>query len=84
MVEGDGLENRSASKGRQGFESLLLLQSTWEPWEEFPNPPALWLRRAKPAYAYAIMGTPLPTRLVPGGALGPRSTFGLEIRADLK
>ena len=24
----------------------------------FPNPPALWLRRAKPAYAYAIMGTP--------------------------
>jgi len=30
------------------------------------------------------MGTPLPTRLVPGGALGPRSTFGLEIRADLK
>ena len=25
VVEGDGLENRSASKGRQGFESLLLL-----------------------------------------------------------
>jgi hypothetical protein len=23
----------------------------------FPNPPALWLRRAKPAFAYAIMGT---------------------------
>ena len=23
----------------------------------FPNPPALWLRRAKPGYAYAIMGT---------------------------
>ena len=23
----------------------------------FPNPPALWLRRAKPACAYAIMGT---------------------------
>jgi hypothetical protein len=23
----------------------------------FPNPPALWLRRAKPAYANAIMGT---------------------------
>ena len=23
----------------------------------FPCPPALWLRRAKPAYAYAIMGT---------------------------
>ena len=22
-----------------------------------PNPPALWLRRAKPAFAYAIMGT---------------------------
>jgi hypothetical protein len=22
----------------------------------FPNPPALWLRRAKPALAYAIMG----------------------------
>jgi hypothetical protein len=26
--------------------------------EGFPNPPALWLRQAKPAYAYAIMGTP--------------------------
>ena len=23
----------------------------------FPNPPALWLRRAKPAFAYAIIGT---------------------------
>jgi len=23
----------------------------------FPTPPALWLRRAKPAFAYAIMGT---------------------------
>jgi hypothetical protein len=23
----------------------------------FPDAPALWLRRAKPAYAYAIMGT---------------------------
>jgi hypothetical protein len=23
----------------------------------FPNPPALWLRRAKPAFANAIMGT---------------------------
>jgi hypothetical protein len=23
----------------------------------FPNPPALWLRQAKPAYAYAVMGT---------------------------
>ena len=23
----------------------------------FPNPPAIWLRRAKPAYANAIMGT---------------------------
>ena len=23
----------------------------------FPNPPALWLRRAKPAFAYAVMGT---------------------------
>jgi hypothetical protein len=23
----------------------------------FPNPPALWLWRAKPAFAYAIMGT---------------------------
>jgi hypothetical protein len=23
----------------------------------FPNPPALWLRRAKPGYAYAFMGT---------------------------
>jgi len=22
-----------------------------------PNPPALWRRRAKPTYAYAIMGT---------------------------
>jgi hypothetical protein len=22
-----------------------------------PNPPALWLRRAEPVYAYAIMGT---------------------------
>jgi hypothetical protein len=22
----------------------------------FPNPPALWLRRAKPGYANAIMG----------------------------
>ena len=25
--------------------------------EGFPNPPALWLRRAKPAFAYAMMGT---------------------------
>ena len=26
--------------------------------EGFPNPPALWLRQAKPAFAYAIvMGT---------------------------
>ena len=24
----------------------------------FPNPPALWLRRAKPGYAYAIHGNP--------------------------
>jgi hypothetical protein len=24
----------------------------------FPCPPALWLWRAKPAFAYAIMGTP--------------------------
>ena len=31
VVEGDGLENRSASKGRQGFESLLLLQLRWKP-----------------------------------------------------
>jgi len=23
----------------------------------FPTPPALWLRRAKPGFAYAIMGT---------------------------
>jgi hypothetical protein len=23
----------------------------------FPTPPALWLRRAKPGYAYAIRGT---------------------------
>jgi hypothetical protein len=23
----------------------------------FPNPPALWLRRAKPGYANAFMGT---------------------------
>ena len=23
----------------------------------FPNPPALWLRRAKPGFAYATMGT---------------------------
>jgi hypothetical protein len=23
----------------------------------FPNPPALWLRRAKPASAYAVMAT---------------------------
>jgi len=23
----------------------------------FPYPPALWLRRAKPGYAYAVMGT---------------------------
>jgi hypothetical protein len=23
----------------------------------FPNPPALWLRLAKPAFAYAVMGT---------------------------
>jgi len=23
----------------------------------FPTPPALWLWRAKPAFAYAIMGT---------------------------
>jgi hypothetical protein len=23
----------------------------------FPNPPALWLRRAKPGFAYAIMGS---------------------------
>ncbi len=32
----------------------------------FPNPPAFWLRRAKPGYAYAIMGTL-------GGGLRPRS-----------
>jgi hypothetical protein len=29
----------------------------------FPNPPALWLRRAKPDYAYAIMGTARPGAL---------------------
>ena len=32
----------------------------------FPNPPALWLWRAKPAFAYAIMGAlgrvPKPSR----------------------
>ena len=47
-----------------------------------PNPPALWLRRAKPGYAYAIMGTlggfpnprPLGTRLTP---LLPRALRGL-------
>jgi len=33
-------------------------RSSWEPWEEFPNPPALWLRRAKLGYANAIkLGT---------------------------
>jgi hypothetical protein len=27
---------------------------SWKPWKEFPNLPALWLRQAKPASAYAI------------------------------
>jgi hypothetical protein len=27
----------------------------------FPNPPALWLRQAKPAYANAINGNPVST-----------------------
>ena len=40
MVEGDGLENRSASKGRQGFESLLLL-IVMGTLKGFPNPPAM-------------------------------------------
>jgi len=33
---------------------------TWEPWEGSHIPPALWLWRAKPAFAYAIMGTQRP------------------------
>ena len=52
VVEGDGLENRSAltsAKGSNPFSS-----STMGTLGGFPNPPALWLRRAKPAYAYAI------------------------------
>jgi len=36
----------------------------------FPNPPALWLRRAKPDSAYAINGNPLPDAHRPLAALG--------------
>ena len=45
----------------------------------FPNPPALWLRRAKPACAHAIMGTlkgfappfgPPPATATPLASLG--------------
>ena len=35
----------------------------------FPNPPALWLRRAKPAFAYAVMGTLKGFRSALGTAL---------------
>jgi hypothetical protein len=35
-----------------------------------PNPPALWLRRAKPVYAYAVRCVPL-TRLAVLGDLSP-------------
>jgi hypothetical protein len=41
----------------------------------FPCPPALWLRRAKPAYAYAIMetlkGFPNPRAMVRGERSSP-------------
>jgi hypothetical protein len=33
-------------------------QLRWEPWEEFPNPPALWLRRAKLGFANALRWEP--------------------------
>jgi hypothetical protein len=31
----------------------------------FPNPPALWLRRAKPAFAYALVMGMLPRNTSP-------------------
>jgi hypothetical protein len=49
----------------------------------FPNPPALWLRRAKPGYANAIMGNGNPERLgtcqpalPPPRCARPRQTLG--------
>ena len=46
----------------------------------FPNPPALWLRRAKPAFAYAIMGTlrgfASPSGLPPAATSPLASPFG--------
>ncbi len=49
----------------------------------FPNPPALWLRRAKPGYANAIMGTvggfpnprPLPATHHPARCARPRALW---------
>ncbi len=44
--------------------------------EGFPNPPALWLRRAKPGFAYAIIANGLreARRSVPGA--GRRCLIG--------
>ena len=51
----------------------------------FPNPPTLWLRQAKPAVAYAIMGTlggfappfgPPPATFSPLALLGLAMPFG--------
>ena len=57
VVEGDGLENRSASKGRQGFESLLLLDLRWEPWEgsHTLRPPTCHTRPARCARPRAMV-----------------------------
>ena len=58
----------------------------------FPSPPALWLRRAKPAFANAIMGTlggfaspfgPPPATPTPLASLGlaiPPATGAREAR----
>ena len=48
---------------------------TWEPWEGSHIPPALWLWRAKPAFAYAIMGTQRPRLALRPPHLPPRRSL---------
>ena len=63
-----------AERWRQGHRNTVMGTL-----KGFPNPPALWLRRAKPAYAYAIMnGNPglKPPRPAQRGEVAERSEAG--------
>jgi hypothetical protein len=90
VVEGDGLENRSASKGRQGFESLLLLHNYNGNPERVPKPSRDGTRRAKlagsprdqdgnPERVHFALRPPT-RRLLPARFARPRQTLALWLR----